>query len=164
MMFALVLAVGLALAGAAVYMAKGYINKTETALQQELKIKAKTGGLVEVFVVNKPKNYGDPLTKDDVQMIYWPKNTIPEGAFLDPALMFPEDAKEQPRYVLRQMEKYEPVLAVKVTNPGEQAGLNGAIEKGMRALPSRWRLPISCNRATGSISTGPARCRVSKVK
>ena len=134
MMFALVLAVGLALAGAAVYMAKGYINKTETALQQELKIKAKTGGLVEVFVVNKPKNYGDPLTKDDVQMIYWPKNTIPEGAFLDPALMFPEDAKEQPRYVLRQMEKYEPVLAVKVTNPGEQAGLNGAIEKGMRAF------------------------------
>jgi pilus assembly protein CpaB len=134
MMFALVLAVGLALAGAAVYMAKGYINKTETALQQELKIKAKTGGLVEVFVVNKPKNYGDPLTKDDVQMIYWPKNTIPEGAFLDPALMFPEDAKDQPRYVLRQMEKYEPVLAVKVTNPGEQAGLNGAIEKGMRAF------------------------------
>lgn len=134
MVFALVLAVGLALAGAAVYMAKGYINKTETALQQELKIKAKTGGLVEVFVVNKLKNYGDPLTKNDVQMIYWPKNTIPEGAFLDPALMFPEDAKNQPRYVLRQMEKYEPILAVKVTNPGEQAGLNGAIEKGMRAF------------------------------
>lgn len=134
MMFALVLVVGLALAGAAVYMAKGYINKTETALQQELKVKAKTGGLVEVFVVNKQKNYGDPLTKDDVQMIYWPKNTIPEGAFLDPALMFPEDAKDQPRYVLRQMEKYEPILAVKVTDPGEQAGLNGAIEKGMRAF------------------------------
>lgn len=134
MVFALVLAVGLALAGAAVYMAQGYINKTETALQQELKIKAKTGGLVEVFVVNKLKNYGDPLTKNEVQMIYWPKNTIPEGAFLDPALMFPEDAKNQPRYVLRQMEKYEPILAVKVTNPGEQAGLNGAIEKGMRAF------------------------------
>lgn len=134
MMFALVLAVGLALAGAAVFMAKGYINKTESALQQELQIKAKTGGLIEVFVVNKPKNYGDPLTKDDVQLIYWPKNALPEGAFFDPALLFPEDKAELPRYVLRQMEAYEPVLAVKVTEPGEQAGLNGAIAKGMRAF------------------------------
>lgn len=134
MMFALVLAVGLALAGAAVFMAKGYINKTESALQQELQIKAKTGGLIEVFVVNKPKNYGDPLTKDDVQMIYWPKNALPEGAFFDPALLFPEDKAELPRYVLRQMETFEPILAVKVTEPGEQAGLNGAIEKGMRAF------------------------------
>jgi len=52
MMFALVLAVGLALAGAAVYMAKGYINKTESALQQEPQIKAKTGGPVQVIVAN----------------------------------------------------------------------------------------------------------------
>lgn len=132
-MFGLVLAVGLLLAGAAVYMAKGYINKTESALQQELQIKAKTGGLIEVFVVNKAKDYGDPLTKEDVQMIYWPKNAIPEGAFTDPAMLFPEDKKD-PRYVLRQMEKFEPILAVKITEPGEQAGLNGAIEQGMRAF------------------------------
>ncbi len=103
MIFGLVLAVGLALAGAAVFLAKGYIDKTSSDLQQELRIKAKTGGLIEVFVVNKPKNYGDPLTKDDVQMIYWPKNALPEGAFLDPAVLFPEDTKD-PRYVLRQME------------------------------------------------------------
>ena len=131
--FGLVLLVGLALAGAAVYMAKGYINKTETALQQELQIKAKTGGLVAVFVVNKPKDYGDQLTKDDVQMIFWPRNALPEGIFTDPAEMFPENSDE-PRYVLRPMETFEPVLAVKVTQPGEQAGLNGAIEKGMRAF------------------------------
>jgi len=133
LMFGLVLIAGLALAGAAVYMAKGYMSKTEAALQQELQIKAKTGGLVEVFVVNKPKAYGEPLTKEAVQKIYWPKNALPEGIFIEDAKLFPEDLKE-PRYVLRDMEKFEPVLAIKVTEPGVQAGLNGEIEKGMRAF------------------------------
>jgi len=132
-MFGLVLVAGVGLAGAAVYMAKGYISKTETALQKELAIKAQTGGLVEVYVVKKSVDYGDPLTKDDVQKSYLPKNTLPEATFGDIALLFPEDNSE-PRYVLRPMEKFEPILAVKVTEPGEQAGLTGALEKGMRAF------------------------------
>lgn len=132
-MFGLVLVAGVGLAGAAVYMAKGYISKTETALQKELAIKAQTGGLVEVYVVKKSVDYGDPLTKDDVQKSYLPKNTLPEATFGDIALLFPEDNSE-PRYVLRPMEQFEPILAVKVTEPGEQAGLTGALEKGMRAF------------------------------
>ena len=132
-MFGLVLVAGVGLAGAAVYMAKGYISKTETALQKELAIKAQTGGLVEVYVVKKSVDYGDPLTKDDVQKSYLPKNTLPEATFGDIAMLFPEDSTE-PRYVLRPMEKFEPILAIKVTEPGEQAGLTGALEKGMRAF------------------------------
>jgi pilus assembly protein CpaB len=132
-MFGLVLLIGLALAGTAVYMAKGYISKQEIEAQQANLIFERTGGLVEVFVVNKPKNYGDTLTKEDVQMIYWPQNALPEGVFLDPAVLFPED-NATPRYVTREMETFEPVLAVKVTEPGEQAGLNGEIEQGMRAF------------------------------
>lgn len=131
--FALVLLAGLALAGTAVYMAQGYLSKQEVAVQQEKLIREKTGGLIEVFVVNKPKNYGETITKEDVQMIYWPKNALPEGVFTDPALLFPDENAE-PRYVVRQMETYEPILAVKVTEPGEQAGLNGEIEQGMRAF------------------------------
>lgn len=133
MIFGLVLAVGMLLAGAAVYMAKSYIGQQQTAVTREKQLMSDTGGLTRVFVVNKPKNYGDPLTKDDVKMIYWPKNALPDGAFQEPDLLFPVETKE-PRYVLRQMEKFEPILAVKVTAPGEQAGLNGAIEKGMRAF------------------------------
>lgn len=132
-MFGLVLVAGVGLAGAAVFMAKGYISKTETALQKELAIKAQTGGLVEVYVVKKAVGYGEPLTKADVQKSYMPKNTLPENTFADIALLFPEDNSE-PRYVLRQMEKFEPILAVKVTEPGEQAGLTGSLAKGMRAF------------------------------
>lgn len=131
--FGLVLVAGVGLAGAAVFMAKGYISKTETALQRELAVKAQTGGLVEVFVVKKSVDYGQPLTKDDVLKSYLPKNTLPENTFGDIAVLFPEDSTE-PRYVLRPMEKFEPILAVKVTEPGVQAGLTGELEKGMRAF------------------------------
>ena len=133
LIFGLVLVVGMMLAGAAVFMAKNFIGQQQSAAQREKQLIAVTGGLTMVFVVNKAKNYGDPLTKDDVQPIYWPKNALPEGAFEDGDLLFPKDAKD-PRYVVRQMEKFEPILAIKVTAPGEQAGLNGSIEKGMRAF------------------------------
>ena len=135
-MFALVLVAGLALAGVAVYIASGFINRTQSDLEIAQAIEAQTGGLVEVFVVNKPKNYGDPLTKDDVTPMYWPVNFLPEGVFSDPELLFPTD-ETKPRYVLRQMETFEPILAVKVTKPGEQAGLTGEIERGMRAFAIR---------------------------
>ena len=133
MMFGLVLVIGLALAGAAVYMAQGYISQTQTALDRERQIRARTGPLVQVYVVNKPKNYGEVLTRDDVQLIYWQENALPETIFRDEAVLFPNDGKE-PRYVLRQMEKYDPILAVKVTEPGQPAGLTGQLAKGMRAF------------------------------
>jgi pilus assembly protein CpaB len=132
-MFGLVLVAGVALAGAAVYMTKGYINQTQTALVQERSLREKTGPLVQVFVVKKEFNYGDALTKDDVTMIYWQENALPEGVFRDPKLLFPDDGKS-PRYVLRQMEKFEPVLAVKVTEPGQAAGLTGQLARGERAF------------------------------
>lgn len=133
MVFGLVLLVGLALAGVAVFMAQGYINQTQTALDHERELKRKTGNLVEVFVVNKPLNYGAMITKEDVQLIYWQESALPEGAFRDIEVLFPDEGKK-PRYLLRQMEKFEPLLAVKVTEPGEAAGLTGQLAKGMRAF------------------------------
>ena len=133
MMFGLVLVVGLALAGFAVYMTQNYFSQTQAALNHEREFRAKTGPLVEVFVVNKAKNYGDVLTKDDVQMIYWPENALPANIFKDPKLLFPDDGKT-PRYVVRQMEKFEPILAEKITEPGQLAGLTGQLAKGQRAF------------------------------
>jgi pilus assembly protein CpaB len=132
-MFGLVLVAGVGLAGAAVYMTKGYINQTQSALSQERSFREKTGPMVQVFVVNKEKNYGDALTKDDVTMIYWQENSLPEGVFKDEAELFPDEGKN-PRYILRQMEKFEPLLAVKVTEPGQPAGLTGQLAKGERAF------------------------------
>lgn len=134
--FGLVLLAGMALAGFAVYMAQGYINQTETALTAERSFREKLGNVVPVYVVNKPLIFGDPITKDDVQTIYWQENALPEGTFADEAALFPVEA-DKPRYVLRPMEAFEPVLAVKVTEPGEPAGLVSALERGMRAFAVR---------------------------
>lgn len=133
MVFALVLMVGVALAGAAVYMAQGYISQTQNALAQERAARAKAGPLVEVFVVNKDRNYGDPLTKDDVQKIYWPENALPKDIARDEAVLFPE-GESDPRFVARSMQKFEPVLMSKVTEPGQQAGLIGQLKSGERAF------------------------------
>lgn len=133
MMFGLVLVVGLALAGVAVYMTNNYFSQTQAALNKERELRARTGPLVEVYVVNKPKKYGEPLTKDDVQLIFWQESFLPEGIFLKDSDLFPEGEKE-PRYVMRQMEKFEPILLEKVTEPGEAAGLTGQLGKGQGAF------------------------------
>ncbi|MFN7222789.1 MAG: Flp pilus assembly protein CpaB [Paracoccaceae bacterium] len=132
-MFGLVLVAGVGLAGTAVYMAQGYIGQTQSALEQERQLRAQVGPIVQVYVVNKTKNYGEALVPEDVQLVYWPQNSLPEGAFMDQATLFPATTKES-RFVLRQMEKFEPILTSKVTDPGQSAGLTGQIAKGMRAF------------------------------
>ncbi len=140
MIFGLVLVVGLGLAGFAVYMTQNFVNQTQVALNHERELRAKTGPLVQVYVVNKVKKYGDTLTKDDVQLIYWPQNALPTHIFKDPTtlgkddkVLFPDGAKD-PRFVTRQMEKFEPVLAEKVTEPGQTAGLTGQLGPGQGAF------------------------------
>ena len=140
MVFGLVLVVGLALAGFAVYMTQTYFSQTQARLNQATEFNRKVGPMVEVYVVNKAKKYGDMLTKDDVQLMYWPASSLPDHIFKDPTrlaekdvALFPENSTD-PRYVLRQMEKYEPVLLEKVTEPGQIAGLTGQLGVGQGAF------------------------------
>lgn len=132
-MFGLVLVAGVALAGSAVYLAKGYIGQTQTQLEQERELRAKVGPIVQVYVAKNTKNYGEQLLEEDVQLVYWPKNSLPEGVFMDAEVLFPKGLNNS-RYILRQMDKFEPIMATKVSEPGQGAGLTGQIAKGMRAF------------------------------
>lgn len=131
--FSLVLVAGVALAGSAVYMTQKYFTQSQAELNRERELRAKTGPLVQIFAVNKTKKYGEVLTKEDVQLIFVQQSAMPETAFQDPAVLFPDDGKT-PRYVSRQMEKFTPVLAETVTEPGRPAGLTGSLEKGESAF------------------------------
>ncbi|MEP3843959.1 MAG: Flp pilus assembly protein CpaB [Paracoccaceae bacterium] len=133
MIFGLVLLAGLALAGGAVYMAKNYIGQYQTALANERAARQKTVRTVPVFVVERSLKYGESITSEDVRQVSWPEDAIPEGAFTADNILF-QDGETRPRYVLRAMEKDEAVLAIKVTEPGEEAGLTSRIERGMRAF------------------------------
>lgn len=134
--FALVLLVGMGLAGVAVYMIQGYMSDLEAALQQERSFNAKAGKLVEVYVFAKPKAYGDALEEGDVQLIYWPEKSLPKEIFRDKAILFPENA-DGPRYIMRSTEAFEPVLASRVTEPGQLSRLTSKLEKGKRAFAIR---------------------------
>lgn len=131
--FLLVLVVGMALAGAAVYMIRDYVSQTEVLLEQERALNAKAGKLVEVIVFKKDLKYGAELKKDDVAIIYWQEKSLPKTIFRDPAVLFPENAPG-PRYLLRPVEAFEPVLASRVTEPGELASLTAKLQPGMRAF------------------------------
>lgn len=131
--FSLVLVVGLALAGFAVYMTQKYFSQSQAELNFYRELRAKTGPLVQIFAVNKVKKYGEVLTKDDVQLIYWQQSALPEHAFQNGTDLFPENVKD-PRYVSRQIEKFEPILAENVTEPGKPAGLTSNLENGQTAF------------------------------
>lgn len=133
MVFGLVLVLGLGLAGFAVYMAQGFISKTQAELEHERQARLKRVPTVEVFVVNRALKYGEQLQMEDVQKIAWPENALPEAVFTDEALLFP-DANAKPRTVVRAMEKFEPLLAIKLSEPGEDAGITSRLTRGMRAF------------------------------
>jgi pilus assembly protein CpaB len=131
--FGLVLAAGVVLAGGAVYVAQGYIAQTEAQLAAEQQARALTGPLVEVFVVNKAKKYGEPLLKEDIQQVWMQEQYLPETIYRTEEEIFPPN-EEKPRFILRSMEAFEPLLAIKVTEPGQPAGLTGQLNAGMRAF------------------------------
>lgn len=133
MVFGLVLVVGLALAGAAVWMVQGYVSQAQNDVARERAVRLKLGDLTEVYVVNKPMAYGTAITKDDVEKMIFAVKSLPEGSFTDEAVLFPINTAE-PRYVTRQMEKTEVLLAVKVSEPGADIGLTSRLSKGKRAF------------------------------
>ncbi len=131
--FGLVLLVGIALAGGAVYLAKDQIAQYQAANAQAQAALAQMVPTKTVWVADKPLKYGQPLTREDVREVKWPEDAIPEGSFLAETDLFPENTREQ-RVVLRNMEKDEAILAVKVTEPGEDSGLTSRLARGMRAF------------------------------
>lgn len=133
MIFGLVLLAGVALAGGAVYMAKNYIGQYQTALANERAQREKIVPTVTVYVADRALKYGETLNAEDVRTVNWPENAIPEGAFTEANPLYAENETAL-RVVLRAMEKDEAILSVKVTEPGEEAGLTSRLERGMRAF------------------------------
>lgn len=148
--FGLVLVLGLSLAGFAVYMAQGYIAQTQADRDRLLEEQASAPKLVDVVVATKAMKYGERFTRDDLEVIKWQADKVPEGAFNSivaaraaadagakgtalPNAVF-EEGETRPRALLRSIEPFEPILAKKITEPGIDAGIMANISTGMRAL------------------------------
>ncbi|PRY25102.1 pilus assembly protein CpaB [Aliiruegeria haliotis] len=137
MVFALVLIAGVGLAGFAVYMAQGFMSQMSAERDALLAAQAAAPPMVDVVVLKSDKTYGQLLTKEDVRWARMQEDSLPEGAFTeaDKEKLFPENGDL--RYVITAMRKFEPILAHKVTEPGEDAGITSRLAKGKRAFAIR---------------------------
>jgi len=131
--FGLVLIIGMALAGFAVYTAKGYFEQQNVALAQQNARMAEVVPTVEVVAVNRVMAHGEQITAEDIELIQYAEPHLPEGVFKSVEEVF-SGGPDALRVVLRPMEPYEPLLAVKVTDPGEVAGIASLLSRGMRAF------------------------------
>lgn len=133
-----ILVLGLGLAGYGVYMAQSYISQTEQAIaaaQAQMPVAAAPIQTVEVLVATRPLRYGEPITPEDVRMVAWPADAVPPGIFTSLDALVPEPRR--PRVALRAMEPNEPILEVKVSAPGQPAGIAATLTPGMRAFTIR---------------------------
>jgi pilus assembly protein CpaB len=134
--FGLVLVVGMALAGFAVHMTKGFVASYQAELNLEKSLRQEVIKTEDVYVLTQKVAYGDAITADRVKLVQWPVASMPDGVFQTEEALFP-DGLETPRIALRAIERMEPLLDVKVTKPGEDAGVAARLGKGMRAFAIR---------------------------
>lgn len=86
-----------------------------------------------IVVAASTLNFGTVVTDENIVEIPWPADTLPEGAFKSKA----ELQRDGRRVVLTHIAKDEPVLATRVTGPGQRGSLSVLIGKGMRAVTVR---------------------------
>lgn len=132
-LFALVFVIGLGLAGFAAKLIHGHLSQQEAALQAERAAASERAEVVDIYAVRHAMPYGAKITPDDIGLIQYPVNFLPEGTFSSLEEIFPE-GEDVPRMVLRPLEPLEPLLAVKLTEPGSTAGLVTRLDRGMRAF------------------------------
>jgi len=136
LVFGLVLIIGVGLASFAVYMAKDYIGAYQAELAKERAAREQMVATVEVVVVNRPLRYGEPIAMEDVRVVRWPEDAVPEGTFAATDIVFPF-GEEKLRKAVRAIEKDEALMISKVTEPGQDAGVSSRLTKGMRAFAIR---------------------------
>ena len=131
--FGFVVLIGLGLAGVGVYMVMQTINQYEAALAAEKRNRVVPIDMTEVIVAKSNLPFGKTLTAADIEIIPWPADFVPFGAYRDVDTLLGDDP-EKPRAVLRIIERHEPILQNKVSDFGADAGIRSRISAGMRAF------------------------------
>ncbi|TPK02963.1 Flp pilus assembly protein CpaB [Mesorhizobium sp. B2-5-9] len=94
-------------------------------------------GLVQgstVVVAAMPLKFGDTLSADKLREVAWPAGAVPTGAFKTTKEAL---AGEGTRQALQTISANEPVLASKITGPGQRATLSAVLGEGMKAVSIR---------------------------
>ncbi|MBZ4021242.1 Flp pilus assembly protein CpaB [Rhodobacter sp. TJ_12] len=143
MVFALFLALGVALGGVAIYMAQQQMARFQAERDYLVAAQANAPQLADVVVLRRPLKYGERFTMEDLGVVKMQADRLPQGVFH--AVTAPQGTPEaqvaaflegetRPRAALRSYEMYEPILAQKITAPGVDAGIMANLAPNMRAF------------------------------
>ncbi|MDH6234872.1 pilus assembly protein CpaB [Mesorhizobium soli] len=87
-----------------------------------------------IVVAAEPLKFGDQISADKLRQIPWPAGAIPQGAFKTAQELV---SKEGARQALQAIGVNEPILASKITGPGQRATLSAVLADGMKAVSIR---------------------------
>ncbi|WP_040619503.1 Flp pilus assembly protein CpaB [Rhodovulum sp. PH10] len=128
------------IAVAAVFgLAAVFATRTWLASQQQARApsvvttEAKPVSTRSVVVATRPLRFGNELTPQVLREVPWPDGAVPPGAFMRIGDLLGSGK----RVVLTAIETNEPVLAMKITGPGQRATLSALVEPGMKAVTIR---------------------------
>ncbi len=86
-----------------------------------------------IVVAAKPLRFGTELSPSLLREQSWPSQSVPTGAFSK----IKDVLAGGRRVVLSPIEANEPVLALKITGPGQRATLSALVKPGMKAVTIR---------------------------
>jgi len=117
----------------AVFVAQSWLNNQAEMRMKSLEANKKPTVTKTIVVAAKPLRFGVELTPDHLREMQWPDAALPHGAFA----RIPDLLSSGKRVALAAIELNEPVLAVKVTGPGQRATLSALVRPGMKAVTIR---------------------------
>ena len=116
----------------AVFVAQGWLNN-QAAMRARVEEPKPAQVTRTVVVAQQPLRYGTELAAAMLAEVPWASDTLPAGSFSKIGDLLNSGR----RIVLSAIEPNEPVLAVKVTGPGQRATLSSLVRPGMKAVTIR---------------------------
>ncbi len=132
--FGLVLLVGMGLAGFAVYVVNDRLEQQERRVQLERQRASAVIATTDVYAPARSITYGEEIRPEDVQVIAYATEHLPEGVFQTVEELFPQ-GENVLRVATLPMVANEPILTSKVSEPGAPRGITALLEPGMRPFP-----------------------------
>lgn len=117
----------------AVFIAQVWLNNQANMQAKNFEANKKQVAMQTVVVAKQPLRFGTELNASMLEEIPWPAESMPAGAFKKISDLL-HDGR---RVVLTAIEPHEPVLALKITGPGQRATLSALVKPGMKAVTIR---------------------------
>lgn len=118
----------------AVFVARAWLNSQADARLRGMEANhGKPIAAQTLVVATRPLRFGMELNAQALREVPWPGEALPAGGFTT----VNEILSHGKRVVLTAIEANEPVLAMKITGPGQRATLSALVGPGMKAVTIR---------------------------